>query len=149
MRGDRVEIVVDAGNEVRTYEIVATRNGRRVEIATGRGVTEVTEVTRSGTPVRTARFMSARVLALVEHPAEPASASESSGLRVRVSGRVDDLEGQQPPEQPHHADLPGDVEQEDHRPPARDGACDVVAGQHEQGVVGSTSVSHSATVAVR
>ena len=75
MRGDRVEIVVDAGNEVRTYEIVATRNGRRVEIATVRGVTEVTEVTRSGTPVRTARFMSARVLALVEHPAEPASSS--------------------------------------------------------------------------
>lgn len=73
MRGDRVEIVVDAGNEVRTYEIVATRNGRRVEIATVRGITEVTEVTRSGTPVRTARFMSARVLALVEHPAEPAS----------------------------------------------------------------------------
>ena len=69
MRGDRVEIVVDAGNEVRTYEVVATRNGRRVEIATVRGVTEVTEVTRSGTPVRTARFMSSRVLALVEHPA--------------------------------------------------------------------------------
>jgi len=75
MRGDRVEFVVDAGNEVRTYEIVATRNGRRVEIATVRGITEVTEVTRSGTPVRTARFMSARVLALVEHPAEPASPS--------------------------------------------------------------------------
>jgi len=70
-----VEFVVDAGNEVRTYEIVATRNGRRVEIATVRGITEVTEVTRSGTPVRTARFMSARVLALVEHPAEPASPS--------------------------------------------------------------------------
>jgi hypothetical protein len=69
VRGDRVEIVVDAGNEVRTYEIVATRNGRRVEITTVRGVTEVTEVTRSGTPVRTARFMSSRVLALVEHPA--------------------------------------------------------------------------------
>jgi hypothetical protein len=32
-------------------------------------VVEVTEVTRGGTPVRTARFMSSRVLALVEHPA--------------------------------------------------------------------------------
>jgi len=73
MRGDRVEIVVDAGNEVRTYEVVATRNGRRVEVATGRGITEVTEVTRSGTPVRTARFMSSRVLALVEHPADSAT----------------------------------------------------------------------------
>ena len=34
---------------------------------------EVTEVTRSGTPVRTARFMSSRVIALVEHPAQPAA----------------------------------------------------------------------------
>jgi len=70
-----VEIVVDAGGEARTYDIVATRNGRRVEIQTSRGVVEVTEVTRSGTPVRTARFMANRVLALVEHPAE----AEASG----------------------------------------------------------------------
>jgi hypothetical protein len=69
VRGDRVEIVIDAGGEVRTYEVVATRNGRRVEINTGRGVVEVTEVTRGGTPVRTARFMANRILALVEHPA--------------------------------------------------------------------------------
>ncbi|MDQ4008438.1 MAG: hypothetical protein M3211_10125 [Actinomycetota bacterium] len=69
MRGDRVEIVIDAGGEVRTYDVVATRNGRRVEINTGRGVVEVTEVTRGGTPVRTARFMANRILALVEHPA--------------------------------------------------------------------------------
>lgn len=27
MRGDRVEIVVDARDEVRTYEVVASRNG--------------------------------------------------------------------------------------------------------------------------
>jgi hypothetical protein len=77
MRGDRVEIVVDAGNEVRTYDIVATRNGRRVEVSTSRGVVEVTEVTRSGTPVRTGRFMSNRVLALVEHPAEPRPTTET------------------------------------------------------------------------
>lgn len=69
MRGDRVEIVVDAGREVRTYDIVASRNGRRVEIETARGVVTVSEVTRSGTPVRTARFMANRILALVEHPA--------------------------------------------------------------------------------
>jgi hypothetical protein len=69
MRGDRVEIVIDAGGEVRTYEVVATRNGRRVEINTGRGVVEVTEVTRGGTAVRTARFMANRIHALVEHPA--------------------------------------------------------------------------------
>jgi hypothetical protein len=64
-----VEIVIDAGQEVRTYDVVATRNGRRVEINTGRGIVEVTEVTRGGTPVRTARFMANRILALVEHPA--------------------------------------------------------------------------------
>ncbi|HEX6194655.1 MAG TPA: hypothetical protein VFZ37_02015 [Jiangellaceae bacterium] len=72
MRGDRVEIVVDAGDGVRTYEITATKAGRRVEITQGRGVVEVTEVTRTGVAVRTARFMSSRVLALVEHPADGA-----------------------------------------------------------------------------
>ena len=35
-----------------------------------RGVVEVTEVTRTGTAVRTARFMASRVIALVEHPAD-------------------------------------------------------------------------------
>jgi hypothetical protein len=69
MKGDRVEIVVDAGGDgTRTYEVTASRAGRRGEVATRRGVVEVTEVTRTGTPVRTARFMSSRVLALVEHP---------------------------------------------------------------------------------
>jgi hypothetical protein len=43
-----------------------------VEINTGRGIVEVTEVTRSGTPVRTARFMANRILALVEYPATDA-----------------------------------------------------------------------------
>jgi hypothetical protein len=69
MRGDSVEIVIDAGGSTRTYDISATRAGRRVEVTSGRGVVEVTEVTRGGTPVRTARFMNNRVLALVEHPA--------------------------------------------------------------------------------
>ncbi|MGH9182318.1 MAG: hypothetical protein ACRDZ9_00575 [Acidimicrobiales bacterium] len=70
MKGDRVEIVVDAGDGVRTYEVAATRAGRRVEVTTGRGVVEVSEVTRSGQGVRTARFMTSRVVALVEHPNE-------------------------------------------------------------------------------
>ena len=43
-RGDRVEIAVDIGTGVQTYEIEATRAGRRVEVSTGRGVTEVSEV---------------------------------------------------------------------------------------------------------
>ena len=70
MKGDRVEVVIDAGGSTRTYDIEATRAGRRVDVRTGRGVVEVTEVTRGGTPVRTARFMASRVLALVEHPAK-------------------------------------------------------------------------------
>ncbi len=69
MKGDRVEIVIDAGGSTLTYLVEATRAGRRVEVSQGRGVVDVTEVTRGGTAVRTARFMASRVLALVEHPA--------------------------------------------------------------------------------
>ena len=76
MKGDRVEIVVDAGGDTRTYEVEATRAGRRVDVSHGRGLVEVTEVTRGGTPVRTARFMAARVIALVEHPSPRAGAEE-------------------------------------------------------------------------
>ena len=84
MKGDRVEVVVDAGGSSRTYEIEATRAGRRVETSHGRGVVEVTEVTRGGTPVRTARFMAGRVLALVEHPAPRRVADdEPTGAPVR------------------------------------------------------------------
>jgi hypothetical protein len=68
MKGDRVEIVIDSGEGTRTYEIAATKAGRRVEIVNRRGLVEVSEVTRTGTPVRTARFMASRVVALVEHP---------------------------------------------------------------------------------
>ncbi len=69
MKGDRVEIVVDAGDVTKTYEVQATKAGRRVEVVTRRGQVEVSELTRSGTPVRTARFMATRVIAVVEHPA--------------------------------------------------------------------------------
>ena len=79
MKGDRVEIVVDAGDSTRTYDIVATRAGRRVEVSIGRGVVEVVEVTRTGTPVRTARFMASKVLALVEHPMAQAMPDAKSG----------------------------------------------------------------------
>jgi len=33
MKGDRVEIVIDAGGNTRTYEIEATRAGRRVDVS--------------------------------------------------------------------------------------------------------------------
>jgi hypothetical protein len=87
VKGDWVEIVIDAGDGVRTYEVTARRAGRRVDIVTRRNVIEVSEVTRSGTPVRTARFMASRILALVEHPAgEPVSDRARSSPRP---GRTD------------------------------------------------------------
>ena len=79
MKGDRVEVVVDVGGGTKTYEIVATKAGRRVDVATVRGTVEVTEVTRSGNVVRTGRFMATRVVAVIEHPAldqEPARRSK-------------------------------------------------------------------------
>jgi hypothetical protein len=82
MRGDRVEVVVDTGQGVQTFVIEATKIGRRLEVTTARGVVEVTEVTRGGTPVRTGRFMASRLIALVEHPAQ-----EGTNVRVDVSTR--------------------------------------------------------------
>ncbi len=69
MKGDRVEVLVDTGNGVQAFEIAATRAGRRVDLSVSRGVVEVSELTRNGTPVRTGRFMATRIVALVEHPA--------------------------------------------------------------------------------
>ena len=74
MKGDRVEIVIDSGDGTQTYEVAATRAGRRVDITNRRGVIEVSEVTRTGTQVRTARFMASRVVALVEPPADTSGA---------------------------------------------------------------------------
>jgi len=93
MKGDRVEAVVDTGQGVQTFEIVASRAGRRIEVTTSRGIVEVTEVTRGGNPVRTGRFMASRLIALVEHPAlESDSAVDVTTRRRMVTegpGRVD------------------------------------------------------------
>jgi hypothetical protein len=82
MKGDRVEAVVDTGQGVQTFEITASKAGRRIEVTSARGIVEVTEVTRGGTPVRTGRFMSSRLIALVEHPAR-----EGNDTRVDVVTR--------------------------------------------------------------
>ena len=87
MRGDRVEVVVDTGGTVQTFEIVATRAGRRIEVTTARGVVEVTEVTRGGTPVRTGRFMSSRLIALVEHPAREGDSTVEVVTRRRIGAK--------------------------------------------------------------
>jgi hypothetical protein len=82
VKGDRVEAVVDTGQGTQTFVIEATRAGRRLEVTSSRGVVEVTEVTRGGTPVRTGRFMASRLIALVEHPAH-----EGRETQVEVSTR--------------------------------------------------------------
>jgi len=84
MKGDRVEAVVDTGQGVQTFDIVATEAGRRIEVVTTRGVVEVREVTRSGNPVRTARFMATRLVALVEHPA----ADERGRVEISTSHKL-------------------------------------------------------------
>ena len=101
MRGDRVEIVVDVGDGVRTFEVAATRDGRRVEVAIARGQVEVVEVTRSGRVVRTARFMASRVVALVEHPAAEAAARSGSRSGSGQAGDENQLRlGLAPPRPP-------------------------------------------------
>jgi hypothetical protein len=90
VKGDRVEIVIDTGNGTQTFEITATRAGRRVDISVSRGVVEVSEVTRGGTSVRTGRFMASRIIAMVEHPAkEPefGGAAEQDPPARQRSGR--------------------------------------------------------------
>ena len=89
MKGDRVEIVIDSGGAARTYEVAATRAGRRVEVVSRRGLVEVTELTRGGVAVRTARFMASRVIALVEHPADrrqrkQAPPGDAPGVPARI-----------------------------------------------------------------
>ena len=84
MKGDRIEALVDTGQGVQTFEISATRAGRRVEVTTSRGVVEVREVTRSGQTVRTGRFMTSRLVALVEHPA----ADERGRVEITTSHRL-------------------------------------------------------------
>ena len=87
VKGDRVEAVVDTGQGVQTFEIVATRAGRRIEVVTSRGVVEVREVTRTGQTVRTGRFIANRLIALVEHPAADERARVEETTRHRIQAR--------------------------------------------------------------
>ena len=85
MKGDRVEVVIDSGAGTQTFSIEATRAGRRVEVSNARGgVVEVSELTRTGKPVRTGRFMGSRVVALVEHPAADSREAAAPARRRRA-----------------------------------------------------------------
>jgi hypothetical protein len=94
VKGDRVEVVIDTGNGTQTFEIEATKAGRRVDISVSRGVVEVSEVTRGGSTVRTGRFMASRIIAMVEHPAgEPefgAATEDGVARRTRIGRRTGD-----------------------------------------------------------
>jgi hypothetical protein len=90
MRGDRVEVVVDVGDGVRTFDIIASRAGRRVEVSVGRTSVEVVEVTRTGQPVRTARFLASRVVAIVEHPMDDATDEDARPAGRRRMRRADE-----------------------------------------------------------
>jgi hypothetical protein len=85
MIGDTVEVVIDTGTgSARTFEISATRAGRRVEVSTARGIVEVAELTRTGHPVRVGRFMATRVIAVVEHPASDGTEAPARRRSARV-----------------------------------------------------------------
>jgi hypothetical protein len=56
VKGNRVEVVVATDEGSRTYDAITTRRGPP----------------RTGEPVRRARLMASRVIALVEHPASEA-----------------------------------------------------------------------------
>ncbi len=75
---------MDASDHIRDYELVAGKAGRRLETRTGRGLVEVSEVTRTGQTVRTARFMASRVVAVVEHPREDVPRTDSKPRRVAL-----------------------------------------------------------------
>jgi hypothetical protein len=86
VKGDRVEVLVDVGDGVRSFDIIATKAGRRVEVSSSRGTVEVSEVTRTGQVVRSGRFMQTRVVAIVEHPAtEDEEGAPRASRRRRVS----------------------------------------------------------------
>jgi len=103
MKGDRVEIVIAADDGSLTYEVSATRAGRRVEVTSGRGLVEVTEVTRTGEPVRRARFMASRVIALVEHPAMEDGAQQPTPRERSAAPQLPFGE----PQPPTHEDASG------------------------------------------
>lgn len=92
-RGDRVLVVMDIGSgQTQEFSIAATQNGRRVEVSTGSRQTTVSEVTRNGTPVRTARFLTSRVVALIEQPREPPRRPEPVE-QLRFPGAEEDPAG--------------------------------------------------------
>jgi hypothetical protein len=71
MKGDRVVIYVDTGaQEAKTFEVVATKAGRTVDVKAGNRLTEVSELDKNGNVAHTSRFMTARIISLIEEKSE-------------------------------------------------------------------------------
>ncbi|MBO0703294.1 MAG: hypothetical protein J2P38_10205 [Candidatus Dormibacteraeota bacterium] len=88
-RGDRVLVVMDVGaGQTQEFSVAATQAGRRVEVNTGSRQTTVSEVTRTGRPVRSAWFLTSRVVALIELPREaPRRTEPVQQLQLPVEGQ--------------------------------------------------------------
>lgn len=79
---------MDAGaGSVERFATSATRAGRHIETTTGRGVVEVAEVTSTGRPVRSGRFMTSRMVVLVQHPAVEGHGGVDETTQRRLGGR--------------------------------------------------------------
>ena len=65
MKGDRVLVLVDTGGAVREFVVEADCAGRSVEVKQTRAMVEVSVLGRTGTTIKTDRFMASRVVALV------------------------------------------------------------------------------------
>ncbi|POM27341.1 hypothetical protein BTM25_17540 [Actinomadura rubteroloni] len=77
MKGDMIQVLVDTGEGTpRVFEMTATQGGRRVEVAVDGPLVTVREVKRTGKPVRSMRFPTERIVALIEQPIENAKGQQ-------------------------------------------------------------------------
>jgi hypothetical protein len=73
MKGDKIQVLVDTGEGTpRVFEMTATQGGRRVEVVVDGPLVTIREVKRTGKPVRSMRFPTERIVALIEQPIETA-----------------------------------------------------------------------------
>ncbi|MFC0042302.1 hypothetical protein [Actinomadura rayongensis] len=73
MKGDKIQVLVDTGEGTpRVFEMTATQGGRRVEVVVDGPLVTIREVKRTGKPVRSMRFPTERIVALIEMPIETA-----------------------------------------------------------------------------
>ena len=85
MKGDRVEAWATRARAPDARQRGARAPGAvRIEVITNARV-EAREVTRTGVPVRTGRFMTSRLIALVEHPAGDARGRVEVSTRHRLA----------------------------------------------------------------